>query len=62
MREPDRRLAVLADGEPFASSCRFRLSGRMQIGLYPSLFLLQCRNLSEPDIYQLMNTKPGEDP
>ena len=57
MGEPDRRLAALADGEPFASNCRFRLSGRMQIGLYPSLFLLQCWNLSEQDIYRLKNTK-----
>ena len=57
MNQIDRQLTVLADGEPFASDCRFRLSGRIHIGLYPSLFLLQCRNLSEPDIYRLMNTK-----
>ena len=57
MGEPDRRLTVLADGEPFASDCRFRLSGQVHIGLYPSLFLLQCWNLSEPDIFKLMNTK-----
>ena len=57
MQEPDRQLTVLADGEPFASDCRFRLSGQVHIGLYPSLFLLQCWNLSEPDIYKLMNTK-----
>ena len=29
----DRRLTVLADGEPFAMDCRFRLSGR-----YPGAF------------------------
>ena len=57
MKEPDRRLTVLADGEPFASDCRFRLSGRLRIGLYPSLFLLQCWNLSDPDMNRLRITK-----
>lgn len=57
MGEPDRRLTVLADGEPFALDCRFRLYGRMRIGLYPSPFMLQCWNLSESDICRLRNTK-----
>ena len=53
----DRRLTVLADGEPFASENRFRLSGTMRIGLFPSLFLLQCWNLSDSDVFRLQNTK-----
>jgi len=57
MGEPDRRLTVLADGEPFASENRFRLSGTMRIGLFPSLFMLQCWNLSDPDVFRLQNTK-----
>ena len=57
MGEPDRRLTVLADGELFASENRFRLSGTMRIGLFPSLFLLQCWNLSDSDVFRLQNTK-----
>ncbi len=57
MQEPDRHLKVFADGEPFAPDSRFRLSGIMRIGLFPSLFLLQCWNLSDSDIFLLRNTK-----
>ncbi len=57
MNQTDRHLAVFADDEPFAPDSRFRLSGTMRIGLYPSLFLLQCWNLSESDVYRLRNTK-----
>ena len=52
-----RYLSVLADGEPFAPDSRFRLSGTVRIGLFPPLFLLQCWNLSESDVYRLRNTK-----
>ena len=57
MAEPDRHLTVFTDGEPFAPDSRFRLSGTARIGLFPSLFLLQCCNLSESDVYRLRNTK-----
>ena len=57
MAEADRRLMVYADGEPFAPDSRFRLTGTVRIGLYPSLFLLECRNLSDSDVYRLQNTK-----
>ena len=57
MNMVDCRLTVLADGEPFASENRFRLSGTMRIGLFPSLFLLQCWNLSDSDVFRLQNTK-----
>ena len=52
-----RYLSVFADGEPFAPDSRFRLSGTVRIGLFPSLFLLQCWNLSDSDIFLLRNTK-----
>ncbi len=57
MTEPDRHLTVFTDGEPFAPDSRFRLSGTVRIGLFPSLFLLQCWNLSDSDVYRLRNTK-----
>ena len=57
MQEPDRHLTAFADGEPFAPDSRFRLSGTARIGIFPSLFLLQCWNLSESDVYRLRNTK-----
>ena len=57
MDRVDRVLMVLADGEPFAAGSRFRLSGAVRTGLYPSLFLLECWNLSEQDIFRLQNTK-----
>jgi len=53
----DRKLTVLADGTAFAGECRFHLSGKMEIGLFPSLFLLQCWNLSDADLFRLRNTK-----
>ena len=52
-----RSLTVLADGESFAPDCRFQLSGRTQIGLFPSLFLLQCWNLSNEDVFRLQSAK-----
>ena len=57
MNQTDRHLTVFADGEPFAPDSRFRLSGTARIGLFPSLFLLQCWNLSDSDVYRLRNTK-----
>ena len=41
MNKADRTLTVFADGEPFAPDSRFRLTGTVRIGLFPSLFLLQ---------------------
>ena len=52
-----RELIVLADGEPFASRSRFRLTGKTRIGLYPSLFLLECWNLLDHEVYRLQNTR-----
>lgn len=52
-----RKLTVLADGTPLAAECRFHLSGTVRAGLYPSLFLLQCWNLSNEDVFRLRNTK-----
>ena len=52
-----RKLTVLADGTPLDTECRFHLSGRLRAGLFPSLFLLQCWNLSDSDVYRLRNTK-----
>ena len=57
MQESDRHLTVLTDGETFAPDSRFRLSGTLRIGLFPSLFLLECWNLSEEDVFRLRNTK-----
>ena len=57
MDRADRRLTVLADGEPFAADSRFRLSGTVRIGLFPSPFLLRCWNLAESDVFRLRNTK-----
>jgi len=57
MPDVNRRLSVLADNAPFAPDCRFRLSGTMRTGLFPSLFLLECRNLSDMDVFRLRNTK-----
>lgn len=57
MRETDRHLTVFADGELFAPDSRFCLSGTVRIGLFPSLFLLQCWNLSDSDSFLLRNTK-----
>ena len=52
-----RHLRVIADGTAFAGGCRFHLSGTTGIGLFPSLFLLQCMNLSDADVFRLRNTK-----
>ena len=52
-----RQLTVLADGIPFAAGCRFHLTGKTNIGLYPSLFLLECWNLREQDYLLLSNTR-----
>ena len=57
MTQVDRHLSVLADNEPFAPDSRFRLAGTVRIGLFPSLFLLECWNLSDPEVYRLRNTK-----
>ena len=52
-----RSLTVLADGTPFASGSRFRLSGKLAIGLFPSLFTLQAWNLTEKDYHRLSGAK-----
>ena len=52
-----RELNVLADGTPFAGGCRFYLSGKVSVGLFPSLFTLRAWNLSVADVFRLMNTK-----
>ena len=52
-----RELKVLADGTPFAGGCRFHLSGKVSIGLYPSLFLLEAWNLSDADAFRLRNAR-----
>ncbi len=56
MSEMDRELTVLADGQPFAVGAMLRLSGKLTIGLFPSLFILRARNLSDKEIYRLKNT------
>ena len=45
-----RTLTVLADGASFAPGCRFHLSGKATLSLFPDLFLLECRNLKESDV------------
>jgi hypothetical protein len=57
MKTINRQLKVLTDGMAFAEGCRFHLSGRSRIGLYPDLFLLECWNLSDSDVFRLQNTK-----
>ncbi len=52
-----RELTVMVDGTPFASGSRFRLSGTTSIGLFPSLFTLQCWNLAEKDYLRLASAK-----
>ena len=52
-----RDFHVLLDGEPFRQGTGFRLSGRVDLNLYPDLFLLQCRNLPKEGIYQLQNAR-----
>lgn len=52
-----RSLTIFTDGEPFAPECRFRLSGLLRTGLYPSPCVLQCWNLSVSEVYRLQSTK-----
>ncbi len=52
-----RDLQVFLDGEPFRQGTGFRLSGRVDLNLYPDLFLLQCRNLPKEGIFQLQNAR-----
>lgn len=53
----NRALSVLCDNQVFAPGCRFHLSGKTGIGLFPSLFLLQCWNLSDTEVFRLRNTR-----
>ena len=53
----NRDLRVYLDGEPFTQGTGFRLSGRVDLNLYPDLFILQCRNLPKEGIYQLQNAR-----
>ena len=52
-----RKLTVLTDGTPLNAECRFHLRGRLRTGLFPSLFLLECWNLLEEDVFRLRNPK-----
>ena len=52
-----RKLTVLTDGILLVAECRFHLRGRLRTGLFPSLFLLECWNLSDPEVFRLQNTK-----
>ena len=52
-----RDLRVYLDGEPFTQGTGFRLTGRVDLNLYPDLFLLQCRNLPKEGIFQLRNAR-----
>ena len=52
-----RNLRIMADGTSFASGCRFHLSGKTGIGLFPSLFTLEAWNLMEQDYLLLSRTK-----
>ena len=51
----DRSLNVLADGAPAADGCHIRLRGKTTVSLYPDLFLLNIRNLSEASFFALGN-------
>ena len=70
MREMDRKnrpsgpllsenpdLSVFLDGLPFTQGTGFRLTGRVDLNLYPDLFVLQCRNLPKEGILQLQNSR-----
>ena len=48
-----RDFHVFLDGEPFTQGTGFRLTGRVDLNLYPDLFVLQCRNLPKEAIFQL---------
>ena len=52
-----RDMKVVADEIPFAPGFRFRVSGKMSLGLFPSLFTLQVWNLREQDYLRLFRTK-----
>jgi len=52
-----RDFHVLLDDEPFTQGTGFRLIGRVDLNLYPDLFLLQCRNLPKEGIFQLQNSR-----
>ena len=50
-------LSVFLDGLPFTQGTGFRLTGRVDLNLYPDLFVLQCRNLPKEGILQLQNSR-----
>ena len=52
-----RELKIITDSTPFSGGCRFHLTGKARIGLYPSLFLLECWNLPDHEVYRLQNTR-----
>jgi hypothetical protein len=52
-----RDFHVLLDGELFHQGSGFRLTGRVDLNLYPDLFVLECRNLLKEGIFQLQNSK-----
>ena len=52
-----RDFHVLLDGESFTQGTGFRLIGRVDLNLYPDLFVLQCRNLPQEGIFQLQNSR-----
>ena len=52
-----RDFHVLLDDEPFTQGTGFRLIGRVDLNLYPDLFVLQCRNLPKEGIFQLQNAR-----
>ena len=57
MPDLSRPLSVLTDGESFSTGAHFRLEGKTAIGLFPSLFLLQCWNLPDTDALKLSRAK-----
>ena len=56
MKTIDRSLLVLADCMSFAPGCRVRLTGRTAVGLFPSLYTLECWNLPEEEYLRLTRT------
>ena len=52
-----RDFHVLLNGEPFTQGTGFRLTGRVDLNLFPDLFVLQCRNLPKEGIFQLRNAR-----
>ena len=53
----NRDFRVFLDGHPFTHGSGFRLTGRVDLNLYPDLFMLQCRNLPQEGIFQLQNSR-----